>query len=171
MSKKKNYVNNKDLYVSMKEHKEKIKVNEDTQISNYIGEAILLICNNLSRKPNFSGYTYKQDMVSDAICDCVAAVNNFDPDKTNNPFAYFTQIAWNAFLRRIDKEKKQTAVKHKNYLNSMFDVIMEDTDVNYIKSDDVSHQIVNSYEKTLTKTKTSAKLKGIEKFQENKNEK
>ena len=71
------------------------------KVSEYIGQSIILICNNLAKKPNFSGYTYKQDMISDGIMDCIAAVDNFNPDKTNNPFAYFTQIARNAFLRRI----------------------------------------------------------------------
>ena len=84
------------------------------QLSNYIGQSILLICNNLAKKPNFSGYTYKQEMISDGIIDCIAAADNFNPEKTNNPFAYFTQIAWNAFIRRIHKEKKQTYIKHKN---------------------------------------------------------
>lgn len=171
MIKKKNYVNNKDLYNSLKEYKQKIEQNENTKIPNYIGECIELICKNLARKPNFSGYSYKEEMIGDAKCDCVAAINNFNPDKTNNPFAYFTQIAWNAFLRRIDKEKKQTAIKHKNHLNSMFSLELVDIDFNHIKSDDISHQIVDSYDKTLTKNKNYSKLKGIEKFQENKNEK
>jgi len=163
--KKKNYINNKELYLHMKNYKEMMKEDETTKISNYIGQAILLICNNLSRKPNFSGYSFKNEMVSDAICDCVTAVNNFDPDKTNNPFAYFTQVAWNAFIRRIDKEKKQNAIKHKNYLNSVFNDMI-DVDINHIKSDDISLQIVDSYEKGLTKIKKNSKLKGIEKFQE-----
>ena len=62
-----NYINNRELYSSMIKYLEDIKINKNTQIPNYIGESILLICNNLSRKPNFSRYTYKQDMVSDAI--------------------------------------------------------------------------------------------------------
>ena len=104
-------------------------------------------------------------MIPDAMCDCVTAVNNFDPDKTNNPFVYFTEVAWNAFIRRIDKEKKQNAIKHKNYLNSVFNDMI-DVDINHIKSDDISLQIVDSYEKGLTKIKKNSKLKGIEKFQE-----
>jgi hypothetical protein len=166
-----NYINNKDLYSHMIEYKNKLTIDKDTKIPNYIGQAIILICNNLSKKINFVGYSYKTDMISDAICDCVAAVNNFNPDKTQNPFAYFTQIAWNAFIRRIDKEKKQNAIKHKNYLNSMMNININDGEVNNIKSDDISYNIVDSYEKTLTKTKTNVKLKGIEKFQETSDEK
>jgi len=88
--KPKNYINNKTLYTSMIEYKTKLNeaLKNDRpkpQVSNYIGQSILLICNNLAKKPNFSGYTYKQDMISDGIIDCIAAVDNFDPDKTNNP--------------------------------------------------------------------------------------
>ena len=108
----KNYITNKNLYNAMIEHNRKLKESIEKEIdkpvvSNYIGEAIFLICTNLSSKGNFSGYTvqWKQEMLSDAMVDCVAAVDNFDPDKTNNPFAYFTMIAWNAFIRRIIKEK------------------------------------------------------------------
>ena len=120
---KTNYINNKTLYGAMIHYKNELKeaVKDDRTkpvVPKYIGESRLVICNNLAKKPNFSGYTYKQDMICDGIMDCVSAVDNFDPDKTNNPFAYFTQIAWNAFLRRIQKEKKQTYIKHKNYENS-----------------------------------------------------
>ena len=112
MAKAKNYINNKTLYAAMIQYKNSLKEAEEKnkskpQVSRYIGESILLICNNLAKKPNFSGYTYKQDMISDGIIDCISAVDNFDPDKTNNPFAYFTQIAWNAFIRRIHKEKER----------------------------------------------------------------
>lgn len=116
MAKAKNYINNKTLYGAMIHYKNDLKeaVNAGKQkpiVPNYIGESILLICNNLAKKPNFSGYTYKQDMISDGIMDCISAVDNFDPDRTNNPFAYFTQIAWNAFLRRIQKRKETNIYK------------------------------------------------------------
>ena len=81
MAKAKNYINNKTLYTSMVEHRTKLEISkrEDKpkpQVTNYIGQSILLICNNLAKKPNFSGYTYKQDMISDGIIDCIAAVDN-----------------------------------------------------------------------------------------------
>jgi len=106
----------------MKEYKEKLELSrqneeEPPRIPNYIGECIYLICNKLAYKPNFMNYTYKDEMISDGVENCVASVNNFNPEKSNNPFAYFTQIAWNAFLRRIAKEKKQTYIKHKNFEN------------------------------------------------------
>lgn len=170
---KTNYINNKTLYGAMIHYKNELKEavsnkNPKPIVPNYIGESILLICNNLAKKPNFSGYTYKQDMINDGIMDCVAAVDNFDPDKTNNPFAYFTQIAWNAFLRRIQKEKKQTYIKHKNFENSyLFTEIFEDANhAMHLKSNEYSNEIVKSYEEKLTKTKKSVKLVGLEKFAE-----
>jgi len=173
----KNYINNKTLYGAMIHYKNEVKeaVEKDVEkpiVPKYIGESILLICNNLAKKPNFSGYTYKSDMVSDGIMDCIAAVDKFDPNKTNNPFAYFTQIAWNAFLRRIQKEKKQTYIKHKNFENShIFSELIDD--VNYavhLKANEYSSEVVRSYENKLTKSKKDSKLVGVEKFSEVENE-
>ena len=154
----------------MIEHRTKLKEAETQnkakpQVSNYIGQSILLICNNLAKKPNFSGYTYKQDMISDGIMDCISAVDNFDPNKTNNPFAYFTQIAWNAFIRRIHKEKKQTYIKHKNFENSfLMNELWTDSENMQLKSNEYSAEVVRSYENKLTKTKKNSKLSGVEKF-------
>lgn len=172
----KNYINNKTLYSAMIHYKNDVKdaVEHDADkpiVPKYIGESILLICNNLAKKPNFSGYTYKQDMISDGIMDCVAAVDKFDPDKTNNPFAYFTQIAWNAFLRRIQKEKKQTYIKHKNFENShLFSEISEEGHSTQLKANEYSSDVVRSFEEKLTKTKKEGKLVGVEKFSEVENE-
>lgn len=168
--KKKNYINNKTLYESMKEHKELLleaekKGLDKPQVSNYIGQSILLICNNLAKKPNFSGYTYKQEMISDGIIDCVAAVDNFDPDKTNNPFAYFTQIAWNAYVRRIFKEKKQTYIKHKNFENSfLMNELWTDSENMQLKSNDYSDELIKNFETALNKSKKNSNTVGIEKF-------
>ena len=166
-----NYINNKTLYSAMIQYKNAVEDaekegKEKPKVSDYIGQSILLICNNLAKKPNFSGYTYKQDMISDGIIDCIAAVDNFNPDKTNNPFAYFTQIAWNAFLRRIQKEKKQTYIKHKNYENSVLMDEHWEHSTAQLKTNEYSDELVRNFENKLTKTKTEAKLKGIEKFSE-----
>lgn len=167
-----NYINNKTLYGAMIHYKNDIQHAlehdaEKPQVPKYIGESILLICNNLAKKPNFSGYTYKQDMISDGIMDCIAAVDNFNPDKTNNPFAYFTQIAWNAFLRRIQKEKKQTYIKMKNFENSfIFSEMQEEGHSTQLKSNEYSADVVRSYEEKLTKNKKPSKLVGVEKFSE-----
>jgi len=169
-ARKTNYINNKTLYNSMIEYKTKLREAEaeektKPQVTNYIGQSILLICNNLAKKPNFSGYTYKQDMISDGIIDCIAAVDNFNPEKTNNPFAYFTQIAWNAFIRRIHKEKKQTYIKHKNFENSfLMNELWSDSENIHLKANEYSSDVVRSYENKLTKIKKDSKISGVELF-------
>jgi DNA-directed RNA polymerase specialized sigma subunit len=154
----------------MVEYKTKLneaKAQEKTkpQVSNYIGQSILLICNNLAKKPNFSGYTYKQDMISDGVIDCIAAVDNFDPDRTNNPFAYFTQIAWNAFIRRIQKEKKQSYIKHKNFVNTnlMEEIAREMSITGQPIHNEYSDDVIRNFEDKIVKNSKKAKS-GIEKF-------
>ena len=120
MAKKKsvNYVDNKKFLQAMKDWKEQCKDAEEAgdetpRISDYIGECFLKIANGLSYRPNFINYTYRSEMVSDGIENCLQYIHNFDPEKSKNPFAYFTQIIYYAFLRRIQKEKKQTHIKNK----------------------------------------------------------
>lgn len=158
MAKVKNYINNKDLYDAMIDYKSKFEKNSNTQVSNYIGQSILLICNNLAKRPNFSGYSYKQELISDAIVDCLAAISNFDPNKTNNPFAYFTQIAWNAFIRRIQKEHKQSYIKHKNFENMYYleDSWQSSHDTIQLKPNEVSSKIIENFENKLTKDKKTS---------------
>tara|TARA_B110000211_G_scaffold196735_1_gene225899 strand:- start:246 stop:791 length:546 start_codon:yes stop_codon:yes gene_type:complete len=111
------YVDNKKFLQAMKDWKEECREAEEAdeekpRITNYMGECFLKIANGLSYRPNFINYTYKQEMISDGIENCLQYLHNFDPEKSNNPFAYFTQIIYYAFLRRIQKEKKQAHVKH-----------------------------------------------------------
>lgn len=110
---KEHYVNNKKMLEHILAYKEKLTENPNTKIPNYLGECIMLIATNLARKPNFANYSYKDEMISDGIENCLLYFNNFNPEKSKNPFSYFTQIIFNAFLRRIAKEKKQTYVKQK----------------------------------------------------------
>ena len=108
-------------------------------------------------------------MISDGIIDCISAVDNFDPNKTSNPFAYFTQIAWNAFLRRIHKEKKQAYIKHKNFENT---VLMSDggiEETQHLKTNEFSEDLIRNFENKLTKPKKEVILNGIEKFAEDAN--
>jgi len=119
---KRNYVNNPDLLAALIEYKKQIRDAEDQgdeppKVPDYIGECIYQISNRLATKPNFSGYTYKDDMIMDGIENCLLYINNFDPNKSSNPFAYFTQIIWYAFLRRIAKEKKQMYIRFKSSHN------------------------------------------------------
>ena len=110
------YVNNKEFLAALVEYREKVtKSMEDgterPQIPRYIGECFLKIATHLSYKPNFVNYMFKEDMISDGIENCVQYIYNFNPEKSQNPFAYFTQIINYAFLRRIQKEKKQMEIK------------------------------------------------------------
>ncbi len=117
MTKKPHYVNNNDLYVAMIKHKDLKHASElnktpPPQVSNYIGECIMKISTHLAYKPNFSNYTFREEMISDGIENCLQYINNFDPNKSKNPFAYFTQIIYFAFIRRIQKEKKYLYTKY-----------------------------------------------------------
>jgi hypothetical protein len=125
----KHYVDNKELYRTLLEFKEaRLKAEAKgydrhhkkyPKIPNYVGECLLQIANRLSYKPNFANYMFREEMVGDGIENCINYLNNFDPDKSKNPFAYFTQIIYYAFLRRIDREKRQLYVKHKALENHM----------------------------------------------------
>lgn len=120
------YVNNPDFLQAIKDYKVKCKDAEESgepkpQVPNYIGECILKIANHLSYKPNFINYTYREEMISDGIENCLMYFDNFDPEKSSNPFAYFTQIIYYAFIRRIQKEKKQTLIKGKIIMEMPFD--------------------------------------------------
>ena len=119
---KPHYVDNKKFLIAMTEYREsRIKAEEEgkkrPQVTNYIGECYLKIANHLSYRPNFINYTYRDDMISDGIENCLQYMDNFDPEKSKNPFAYFTQIIYYAFIRRIQKEKKQQQVKQKMIAN------------------------------------------------------
>jgi len=168
-TRKVHYVNNRDFYECLVKYKKNKEINQNAKIPNYIGVCVLQICNRLSTKPNFSGYTFKDEMVADAIENCISAINGFNPEKSQNPFAYFTQIAWNAFLRRIHSEKKEVYIKHKNMLNisltQTLENIGDDYDFGQLNNNDASNKVIESYENKLTKTKKPVNI-GIEKFVE-----
>ena len=116
--KKVHYVDNKKFLAAIVERKVLIAESEAAgdsppQITNYLGECILKIANHLSYRPNFINYTYREEMISDGIENCLQYIDRFDPAKSSNPFAYFTQIIYYAFVRRITKEKKQQMIKEK----------------------------------------------------------
>ena len=94
---------------------------EKPPVTNYIGSCFLKIANHLSYRPNFINYTFRDDMISDGIENCLQYLDNFNPKTSNNPFAYFTQIIYYAFIRRIQKEKKQTTIKHRIITESNYD--------------------------------------------------
>ena len=136
------YVNNKQLLEALIVYKSKVKEaleNEKPKprITNYLGECFLKIATHLSYKPNFVNYMFREDMISDGIENCVQYINNFDPEKSRNPFAYFTQIIHYAFLRRIQKEKKQMEIKNKILEKTGYDQVfkVDDNVLSNSKSD------------------------------------
>lgn len=171
------YVDNKELYKCIVEYRERVlRAREDgvprPQIPNYVGHCILMIANRLSTKPNFINYSYREEMISDGVENCICYIDNFDPLKSTNPFAYFTQIIYYAFLRRILKEKKQLYVKHKSLENSMilnelieqsefsdFDVSPTQVD---LENENMFDFIKNFEDNLLAKKKK--RKKGLEKF-------
>ena len=133
MAKKKSehYVNNKELLAALIDYRADVAVAKakdlpKPRISNYLGECFLKIATHLSYKPNFVNYMFRDDMISDGIENCVQYIHNFDPNKSRNPFAYFTQIIHYAFLRRIQKEKKQLEIKTKIIEKSGYSEVFSD---------------------------------------------
>ena len=176
---KRNYVNNPEFLQAIIDYKQVCKDAEESGepnpiIPNYIGECIYQIATRLATKPNFSGYTYKEEMISDGLENAIQALKNFDPQKSSNPFAYFTQIIWYAFLRRIDKEKKQVYIRHKVTEQSVVSgtaVEKEEGaagDPGYIDlNNDYMNDFVSNYENKMNskaKAQKKVKKKGLEKF-------
>ena len=173
------YVDNKTLYQVMVEYKKDVKDAEEVddpppKIPDYVGACLLKIANRLSTKPNFINYTFREEMVSDGIENCVMYASNFNPEKSSNPFAYFTQIIYYAFLRRIQKEKKQLYIKHKAIEN--FQVFEENIDPidgsrmvinsNVIEPTEYMKDFVQEFEKKEKENKVKKEIppRGVEVF-------
>ena len=112
------YIDNKEFLAEMVKWKKAIREAEDSgddvpPVSDYIGTCFLKIAERLCSKSNFANYPYKEEMIGDGIENCLMYAHNFNPRKSKNPFSYFTQIIYYAFLRRIEREKKQAYVKLK----------------------------------------------------------
>ena len=106
------YVNNKEFLAAIVDYREKVAFAKENELPRpllprYIAECFLKIATHLNISSNFVNYMFREDMVCDGVENCLQYVDNFDPEKSKNPFAYFTQIIYYAFLRRIQKEKKQ----------------------------------------------------------------
>lgn len=137
-------------------------------VTNYIGECFLKIATHLSYRPNFINYTYRDEMISDGIENCLQYVKNFNPEKSKNPFAYFTQIIYYAFLRRIAKEKKQSHIKNKMIEREAYNSFTT------MEGDSNSYQVDNidlaaflpDEDVYKPKKKQSTKKKGLEVFME-----
>lgn len=132
------YVNNKDFHDALVAYNMRIDAAKENgtplpRISNYLGECFLKIATHLSYRPNFVNYMFREDMISDGVENCVQYIDRFDIERTN-PFAYFTQIVYYAFLRRIQREKRQLEIKDKIIERSGFEEVFT-SDVGGINSD------------------------------------
>jgi hypothetical protein len=179
MSKSKHYINNEDFLKALVDYKRQVaeaKENgkQEPKIPNYIGECWMKIAEGLSHKPNFINYTYRDEMIADGIENCLMYFDNFNPDKSKNPFAYFTQIIYYAFLRRIQKEKKQLYVKYKATeqvgILDEFEMLESEDGVNkqFELYDNIA-EFIETYEdarQAKKDAKTAKKPQGIEKFME-----
>jgi hypothetical protein len=161
------YVDKKKLLEAIREHRVRVLAARAAgaappRASDFIGLCIMKICSGLSHDRHFRNYSqhWREDMVSDGIADCVAAVDNFDPEKSENPFGYFTQIAFNANRRRIDRERRQQYVKHKNMQrlgifehDPLVDTGRVGPSLGHSDGVDASRGIIESYEETIANRK------------------
>lgn len=148
------YVNNADFSQAVVEYVKTVREAKEKDqplpvVTDYIASCFLRIAEGLSHKSNFIGYTYREEMVMDAVENCLKAIENYDIEAATrtgkpNAFAYFTQITWYAFLRRIAKEKKQQDVKLK-YLSKAGIENFIDNEL----GDEMSQQVVGAFVDTL----------------------
>ena len=174
MSKKeKHYVNNADFLQALIKYKEDCEIankkkKQEPNIPDYIGECFLKIAEHLSRKPNFISYSFRDEMIADGIENCLLYFRNFNPEKSKNPFAYFTQIIYYAFLRRITKEKKQLYVKYKateqiGILDEFEMFTDENGNTKQFQLYENISEFIHNFEESKRKKKEE-KAKGVEKF-------
>lgn len=185
MTKSNHYVDNELFLKEMTVYRNAVLDAQSTKaerprVPNYIGTCLFKIATHLSRRPNFARYTFREDMISDGVENCLLYIDNFDPEKSKNPFAYFTQIIYYAFLRRIQKEKKHMYVKYKSMENEVINALIENTgegedmigshlsgSMHDSYAEEFIRDFIQSFEETKRK-KTSARKKktGITKFME-----
>ena len=178
------YVDNQKFYQEILEHKRKVaeareKGLEEPRLSNYIGECIWKIANKLSCKPCFLNYSYRDEMISDAIENCILYFNDYDPNRGSNSFEYFTQVIYFAFLRRINKEEKNRYIIYKNFqetvINNGHAAHLVDGDDNHLLSVNLYDNIndfMERFEKkeAVKKEKRKIAKEGLIKFYEEENE-
>lgn len=171
------YVNNAEMLAAVKQYKADIATarasgEEDPRIPEYIGECILKIATRLALKGNFINYSYRDDMILDGIENCMHCINSFDPDKSSNPFSYFTQVIYFAFLRRIAKEKKQSYIRGKLIQETAFesfDLQDHDDDVDFKNAYMAFIQSHQNFDDSFVKKKEKKKVEkhSLETFFEN----
>ena len=169
--KKPHYVDNKKFLQAMVDWKSTCeKADEQLPVTDYIGECFLKIATHLSYRPNFINYTYRDEMIADGIENCLQYVSNFNAEKSKNPFAYFTQIIYYAFLRRIAKEKKQTHIRNKMIEKGQYEswTTMEGDDTSYTVGGFDPNVMLPDEDVYKPKKKIVQKSKGLENFMEDK---
>lgn len=159
------YVNNAEMLESIKRYKADLKQSradgqEAPRIPEYLGECILKIATRLSHKHNFINYSYRDDMILDGIENCIQCMDSFDPDKSSNPFSYFTQVIYFAFLRRIAKEKKQSYIKGKMLQDMAFESFElqdHDDDTDFVNAYTAYMQAHSTFDDSFIKSKEKKK--------------
>jgi len=145
IKKRKHYVNNKDLLVEM------INYRETNHITEELGRMIFEIAKNFASKGSYSGYTWKEDMISESVLTCLKYMHNFDPNKQKypNPFAYFTTIIYHSFLNYIKKQKKHSEIKDICY--KKINLLEEDNYGDYYLIKAIDYQILRSLDRVKKK--------------------
>jgi len=175
-----NYINNADFLQALIEYQklcdEALSENKaKPRIPNYIGDCFIKLSENLAKRPNFFGYSYRDEMVADGVENCLRYISKFNPKKTENPFAYFTQILWWCFVRRIKSEKKQQYIKYKatenfGVLDSSDIMELGGSNVKQVEVYDNMYDYIKKYEETEFKKKgvvlKKENVSGIELFLE-----
>jgi hypothetical protein len=152
-----NYVDNQRLYEALVEHRQQTPDAEGfRKISNEIGDAISKICHGLSLAHNFRNYSYRDEMVDDAVENVIYAVKFFDPAKSKNPFGYFTLVAYRAFIRRIQIEQKENYLKHKNFEKQF----IESGGVGQ-GPNEYSREVIEKFEERMERNKRKSKEAGL----------
>ena len=161
------YVNNADFSQAVVDYVTQVREAEENNkpvpvVPDYIAQCFLRISEGLSHKANFIRYTYREEMVMDAVENCLKAIRNYNLDvatRTGKPnaFAYFTQITWYAFLRRIAKENKQQDIKMKYLTKSGIENFIDNE-----LGDDMSTQVVGAFVDTLRDRIEKVKMQDFE---------
>lgn len=181
--KKPHYVDNKKFYQAIVEYREacsiaEVKGIEAPRLSNYIGDCIQKIAVKLSHKPCFINYSFKEEMIDDGIENCIMYFKDFDINKTKNPFAYFTQIIYYAFLRRIAKEERVRYTTYK-YFNDViltnvgFETLVDSSDNHLLPTqmyDNINHFMDKFETKEAVKKEKRKAAKDLARFYEDENE-
>lgn len=171
---KANYIDNKKFYSEIVKYREIIEKNKlegktPPQLTNYLGDCIVRIATRLSTMPRFINYSFRDEMIADAIENCMVYFHDFDPVRYQNPFAYFTQVVYYAFLRRIAKEEKDRYTKYKFFRDTLIDSSdLVDEDDNRVVSgkmyDNINAFMERFEAKEAEKKRKRKELKGLQKF-------